>query len=113
MSPDEARKLAPVELEAYLDGVRRRYREQARLTAWQVATMITLWSSQSVTVGQLMGEEEPEAPSMGYDPAAERERARAMRDAKEAAEADGWDAALQLDDDGMMERLRALEEDEP
>ena len=85
-------------------------KEQARLTAWQVATMINLWSSSSVTVGQLMGEEEPEAPTMGYDLAAERERARAMRDAKEAAEADGWDTAVQLDDDAMMERLRALED---
>ena len=87
-------------------------KEQARLTAWQVATMINLWSSSSVTVGQLMGEEEPEAPSMGYDPAAERERARAMRDAKEADEADGWDTAVQLDEDAMMSRLRALEEDD-
>lgn len=75
--------------------------------------MINLWSSQSVTVGQLLGEEEPEAPSMGYDPAAERQRAREMRDAKEAAEADGWDAAVQLDDDAMMERLQALEEVKP
>lgn len=99
-----------MELEAYVEGCRRRWREQSRLTAWQVATMINLWSSQSVTVGQLLGEEEPEAPSMGYDPAAERERAREMREAKEAAEADGWDAALQLDDDAMMECLKALED---
>jgi hypothetical protein len=104
------RKLAPVELDAFLDGCRRRMREHARLVAWQVATMINLWSSQSVTVGQLLGEEDPEVPTMGFDPAAERERARAMRDAKEAADADGWDAALQLDDDTMMERLRALED---
>lgn len=107
---DEVRRLAPVELDAYVAGCRRRQRDQARLTAWQVATMINLWSSQSVTVGQLLGEEEAQAPDMGYDPAAERARAREMREAKEAAEADGWDAALQLDDDAMCERLRALEE---
>lgn len=104
------RKLAPVELDAYLAGCRRRQREAARLTAWQVATMINLWSSQSVTVGQLLGEEEPEMPTQGYDPAAERARARELREAKEAAEAEGWDAALQLDDDAMMQRLTALED---
>jgi len=72
--------------------------------------MINLWSSQSVTVGQLLGEEEAQAPTVGYDPAAEKARAREMREAKEASDAEGWDAALQLDDDAMIERLHALEE---
>lgn len=113
VSTDTIGRLAPVELAAYVEGYRRRTKEQVRLVAWQVATMINLWGSSPVTVGQLLGEEH-EGPDEGaYDVAAEVQRAREMREAKEQAEAEGWDHAATLDEDAMESRLRALEEVEP
>lgn len=99
------------EVHAYCDGVQDRRREEARLAAWQVSTMVNLWSSDKVTVGQLLGEEERVDDVGEYDVDEALAEAREMREAKEQADADGWDEGLMPDEDEVAARMaRLLEE---
>lgn len=71
-----------------LEGARQREKEQARLAAWQVATMLNMWGGANVTVEQLM-DDSPPLPGAG-DIDAEYEAAAAIERRLEERDAAGW-----------------------
>lgn len=66
-----------------------------RLVAWQVSTSINLWSTEKVSVAQLMGEETLDDMVNDEDALlAEVDRMNAVADAKQVDAEAGWDDVI-------------------
>lgn len=102
--PRDIEDLSPNELALVLRGREEAERERWRGIAWQVATMINLWSQDKVSVDELLGgSRSADVDGSGID--AMLEEAAEMLERAEERDAAGW-----IDRLGVDSRVRVLDE---